>query len=223
MIHDELHEQLKNLEADIHIITTFCKNIQLEEQFNRLDTLIKQENFWQNPQQTEILKELQQIKTQYEQYKEIMLAARDLKDLVSLFATDETELPAIATDLALLIQRAHAFKISLLLHGPQDSSNCFLNINAGAGGTEAQDWAEMLLRMYLRWGNAHEFKTELVEASPGDVAADADRLPPSGLLDRRPHPPGGVPHHQLRMDAPHPGGLSGGRPYSVHHLHRRHL
>ena len=57
-----------------------------------------------------------------------------------------------------------------MFSGDMDSNNAFLDIQAGSGGTEAQDWAEMLLRMYLRWGEQHEFKTDLIEASPGDVA-----------------------------------------------------
>ena len=54
--------------------------------------------------------------------------------------------------------------------GEMDPMNAFLDIQAGSGGTEAQDWAEMLLRMYLRWGERREFKTELIEVSPGEVA-----------------------------------------------------
>jgi peptide chain release factor 2 len=57
-----------------------------------------------------------------------------------------------------------------MFSGEMDSANAFLDIQAGSGGTEAQDWAEMLLRMYLRWAEQHGFKTELMEASPGDVA-----------------------------------------------------
>ncbi|MBF5056768.1 peptide chain release factor 1 [Alcanivorax sp. 521-1] len=57
-----------------------------------------------------------------------------------------------------------------MFSGEMDTANAYLDIQAGSGGTEAQDWAEMLLRMYLRWGEAHGFKTELVEASDGDVA-----------------------------------------------------
>jgi peptide chain release factor 2 len=57
-----------------------------------------------------------------------------------------------------------------MFSGEMDANNAFLDIQAGSGGTEAQDWAEMLLRMYLRWGEAHGFKTELMEASAGDVA-----------------------------------------------------
>jgi peptide chain release factor 2 len=57
-----------------------------------------------------------------------------------------------------------------MFSGEMDASNAFLEINSGSGGTEAQDWAEMLLRMYLRWGEDHGFKTELMECSQGDVA-----------------------------------------------------
>ena len=57
-----------------------------------------------------------------------------------------------------------------MFSGEMDERNAYLDIQAGAGGTEAQDWAEMLLRMYLRWGEARGFKTELIEVSPGDVA-----------------------------------------------------
>ena len=57
-----------------------------------------------------------------------------------------------------------------MFSGEMDASNAFLDIQSGSGGTEAQDWAEMILRMYLRWGEAHGYKTELMEVSPGDVA-----------------------------------------------------
>jgi peptide chain release factor 2 len=57
-----------------------------------------------------------------------------------------------------------------MFSGEMDECNAFLDIQSGSGGTEAQDWAEMLLRMYLRWGEAHDFKTELMEVSSGDVA-----------------------------------------------------
>ena len=57
-----------------------------------------------------------------------------------------------------------------MFSGEMDPNNCYLDIQSGSGGTEAQDWAEMLLRMYLRWGERSNFKTELIEVSPGDVA-----------------------------------------------------
>ena len=66
--------------------------------------------------------------------------------------------------------RAAAAELETLLAGEADGSDCFVEIHAGAGGTESQDWAEMLLRMYARWADAHGFKTEFVEESPGEEA-----------------------------------------------------
>jgi peptide chain release factor 2 len=57
-----------------------------------------------------------------------------------------------------------------MFSNPLDSNNAYVDIQAGSGGTEAQDWAEMLLRMYLKWGDKHNFKTELIQVSPGEVA-----------------------------------------------------
>jgi peptide chain release factor 2 len=60
--------------------------------------------------------------------------------------------------------------VECLFSGEADGNDCFIEIHAGAGGTESQDWAEMLLRMYLRWAERHEFKTEIIDENPGDEA-----------------------------------------------------
>ena len=83
---------------------------------------------------------------------------------------DEASVEAVAADLEKLENEVEELEFRRMFSGEMDACNAFLDIQAGSGGTEAQDWAEMLLRMYLRWGEAHGFKTELIEASPGDVA-----------------------------------------------------
>jgi peptide chain release factor 2 len=77
---------------------------------------------------------------------------------------------SVISDLALLETRLAELEFRRMFSGEMDANNSFLEIQSGSGGTEAQDWAEMLLRMYLRWGEQHDFKTELLEASAGDVA-----------------------------------------------------
>jgi peptide chain release factor 2 len=69
-----------------------------------------------------------------------------------------------------LEKKVDELEFQRMFSGEMDASNAFLDINAGSGGTEAQDWAEMLLRMYLRWAEAHDFEAELIEVSPGEVA-----------------------------------------------------
>ncbi len=83
---------------------------------------------------------------------------------------DEDTLKAIDQDLKELDARVAVLEFRRMFSGEMDPNNAFLDVQSGSGGTEAQDWAEMLLRMYLRWGERKGFKTELIEVSPGEVA-----------------------------------------------------
>ena len=149
MLIDELEEQLKNLEPDIKTIITFWGNSGLEKEFLNLQTQSEQVDFWQNPHQTELLKELQRIRLLHDQYLYITNMQKELPELIELFQDDQVELAKLKTEAHELSRTVRKFKIALLLSDPQDNSNCFVIINAGAGGTESQDWAEILLRMYV--------------------------------------------------------------------------
>lgn len=83
---------------------------------------------------------------------------------------DEETVSSIIEELGELTRRLAAMEFRRMFSGEQDASNAFVEIQSGSGGTEAQDWANMLLRMYLRWGEAHDFKTEIIELSAGEVA-----------------------------------------------------
>jgi len=83
---------------------------------------------------------------------------------------DAETIASVEADLSSFEEQVELLEFRRMFSGEMDSANAFLDIQAGSGGTEAQDWAEMLLRMYLRWGEQHEFKTELMEVSAGDVA-----------------------------------------------------
>jgi len=96
----------------------------------------------------------------------------DCAELVEMAAEedDEDTLNSVNQDLESLEEQIALLEFRRMFSGEQDANSAFVDIQSGSGGTEAQDWAEMLLRMYLRWGEAQGFKTELMEASPGDVA-----------------------------------------------------
>ena len=83
---------------------------------------------------------------------------------------DADTLEEIAADLERYTKQVEELEFRRMFSGEMDPSNAFLEIQSGSGGTEAQDWAEMLLRMYLRWGEQRGFATELIEVSPGEVA-----------------------------------------------------
>lgn len=103
---------------------------------------------------------------------ELITGLADADDLLALAAEeqDEETLEALAADLEQQDARVRGLEFRRMFAGEMDAKNAFLDIQAGSGGTEAQDWAEMLLRMYLRWGERRAFKTELLEVSPGEVA-----------------------------------------------------
>ncbi len=83
---------------------------------------------------------------------------------------DEDTVASVAEDLGNLEKTVAGLEFRRMFSGEMDAHNAFLEIQAGSGGTEAQDWAEMLLRMYLRWAERKGFKTEIIELSPGEVA-----------------------------------------------------
>ena len=77
---------------------------------------------------------------------------------------------AVSADVDSLLANVEKMEFQRMFSGDHDDASAFVDIQSGAGGTEAQDWANMLLRMYLRWAEAHDFKAELIEASEGEVA-----------------------------------------------------
>ena len=96
----------------------------------------------------------------------------DNKELLDLAAEedDSEAVTALQQDLDSLHSQLETLEFRRMFSGEMDANSAFLDIQSGSGGTEAQDWADMLLRMYLRWGERRGFKTELLEASSGDVA-----------------------------------------------------
>jgi peptide chain release factor 2 len=99
-------------------------------------------------------------------------ALQDADELLEVAADegDEETLQAIEEDVRRLDADIASLEFRRMFSGEMDAANAFLDIQSGSGGTEAQDWAEMILRMYLRWGERHGFKTELIEVSSGEVA-----------------------------------------------------
>jgi Protein chain release factor B len=170
MLLDDLKEKLKQIAPDIETIKTFWSNSNNEAEFQELLEKSNQEDFWKNPQQTEILKSLQKIRTQRDSYLEVIKNHEELLELIELFHNDENELQKLSEDVTRHCRQVARFKVALLLQDEQDNANCFLNINSGAGGTESQDWAEMLLRMYLRFCEREKYTIAILDYQSGEEA-----------------------------------------------------
>jgi peptide chain release factor 2 len=170
MLIDELKEQLKTIEPSIEAIKTFYKNGKIEEQFKNLEKQINEPDFWKHPDQIKISKEHQRIKHLVEAYKKTISSFTETNELLELFADNEEELNNIKPELQHFCKKVNKFKIELLLNKEDDSKNCFLSINSGAGGTESQDWASMLSRMYLRFCERENFKVDILDYQAGEEA-----------------------------------------------------
>lgn len=128
---------------------------------------------WANPERAQALgKERAQLESVVGSLQKLQNDLIDLNELFILAKAEEDEatISEVANDLLDIEQQVANLEFRRMFSGKMDAANAYLDIQAGSGGTEAQDWAEMLLRMYLRWGEQHGFRAELVECSAGDVA-----------------------------------------------------
>ena len=128
---------------------------------------------WENPEKAQSLgKERARLHEVVNTLDALSSGLRDNLELLEMAVTedDEETVSAITEELGELTRRLEAMEFQRMFSGDLDASNAFLEIQSGSGGTEAQDWANMLLRMYLRWGEKHGFTTEIVELSDGEVA-----------------------------------------------------
>ena len=128
---------------------------------------------WNNPEHAQSLgRERAALEIVVLTLDELEGGLADAGDLLEMAIEEEDAdtIDSVVEDLEKFEAKIADLEFRRMFSGQMDGSNAFLDIQAGSGGTEAQDWAEMLLRMFLRWGETHDFKTELMEVSPGDVA-----------------------------------------------------
>ena len=128
---------------------------------------------WDDPERAQELgRERASLEAVVSAIEQLTSGARDAADLLELAAgeDDPDTVNEVEKEIDSLVAVLEQLEFRRMFSGEMDASNAYLDIQAGSGGTEAQDWAEMMLRMYLRWGEAHDFRTELIEVSAGDVA-----------------------------------------------------
>ncbi|KTD51181.1 peptide chain release factor 2 [Legionella quateirensis] len=146
-----------------------AKNERLEEVIRELES----PTVWDNPEQAQALgREKTQLEAVVLSLSELGQSVIDLTELFELAKeeNDEQTINEIGEEVKGIEQQVAGLEFRRMFSGRMDNSNAYLDIQSGSGGTEAQDWAEMLLRMFLRWGEQHGFVTELIECSPGEVA-----------------------------------------------------
>ena len=147
-----------------------------ENKRERLDEVsreLEDPDIWNQPELAQKLgKERASLEVAVKTIDDVESGVAEASDLLAMAAEedDQDTLQAIQNDLQQLELRVADLEFRRMFAGEMDPNNAFMDVQSGSGGTEAQDWAEMLLRMYLRWGERKGFKTELLEVSPGEVA-----------------------------------------------------
>ncbi len=127
--------------------------------------------FWDNSKAAEAaMKKLRELKSWVNDWEEVHTAIEDLKLIYDFFKMGEAEESDVTEQYNLTKEMLEKLELKNMLRRDEDKLGALLKINAGAGGTESQDWAEMLMRMYLRWGEAHNYKVKEVNYQAGDEA-----------------------------------------------------
>ncbi|CAG0911135.1 unnamed protein product, partial [Cyprideis torosa] len=146
---------------------------QRAEELEEVERELEDPDIWNDPERAQGLGQTRaRLETIVRGIQQLEEGLTDSKDLLDMAAeeSDEDTVEAVASDLDDFEAQVAKLEFQRMFSGELDASNCFVDIQSGSGGTEAQDWAEILLRMYLRWGERHGFKTELMECSAGEVA-----------------------------------------------------
>ncbi|MGR3985052.1 MAG: peptide chain release factor 2 [Gammaproteobacteria bacterium] len=144
-----------------------------KERLGQVALKLEDANIWDTPAEAQALgRERARLQRVVAAIDDLQRSIKDSAELLELARAEEDAraVAEIAADAAATAAALDKMEFSRMFSGEADSHNAFLDIQAGSGGTEAQDWAEMLLRMYLRWGEEQGYHTDLVEKSHGDVA-----------------------------------------------------
>lgn len=157
-------------------MTAFGGIFEVDQKIERLleiKTLLEDPNIWNQPELTQTLgKERAALENTVNMMQNLQIQLQDAEELYQLAIEekDDSALTEVMQDIEKLTINIVDLEFRRMFSGEMDAKAAYMDIQAGSGGTEAQDWANMLLRMYLRWGERHGFKAEIIEMSPGEVA-----------------------------------------------------
>ena len=173
----EYSELLKSLTTKMENITNIVKPDELQKRLEEIEQMQQDPNFWNDAKNAgKISQEKTRTERILETYNNANDALADAKEYFELAKAekDEETLEMLFEDAENLEEHIKALEVQMMLSGEHDSKNAIVSIHPGAGGTESQDWASMLYRMYLRWAERHGFKTEVLDYQPGEEAGIKD-------------------------------------------------
>ncbi|MCP4697332.1 MAG: peptide chain release factor 2 [Gammaproteobacteria bacterium] len=166
-------QRIHDMQVRVDVLRGYLDYTTKDERLVEVNRELEEPAVWNDPARAQALgRERAELEKTVHTIKTLDKGLNDSCDLLEMAQQEEDvqTAEAVRADLAELEERLAELEFARMFPGKMDSHNAFLDIQSGSGGTEAQDWAEMLLRMYLRWIERKEFKSEMIEVSPGEVA-----------------------------------------------------
>ncbi|MFO7825243.1 MAG: peptide chain release factor 2 [Cyclobacterium sp.] len=164
-------DQLKDLKARILALRRYLDYDRKKTEIEEFEAISAQPDFWNDPEEAEkMMKQIQARKAWTSQFEDVNTAVQDLDVLYEFYNAGEVSEEEIKTEYQKNLQKVEDLELKKMLSGEEDQLNAMLEINPGAGGTESNDWASILLRMYIMWGEKNGYKVKEVDLQEGEVA-----------------------------------------------------
>ena len=170
---EEEKYRLENFRANIEELGSALRIDELREKLEKLDATTQDPEFWNNQENSgKVLKEVKRLKDKIAEYDDLYAKLEDTVTLAELAIeeNDESMVEEVETAEQEILAEEEKIRIEILLSGEYDQNNAIISLHPGAGGTEAQDWAQMLYRMYTRWGERHGYNVKLIDWLDGEGA-----------------------------------------------------
>ncbi|MDD4875900.1 MAG: peptide chain release factor 2 [Dehalococcoidales bacterium] len=166
-----MQDKLNDLKSRVAMALVHLDIPAKEQEITRLEKETADPSFWYDQSQAQdIMRQLSDTRKLVDQWRVLEKRIADIIELVLLAEDDASLLEELQTEVNIIAAQLDNMELELAFKSEYDSRNAIITIHAGAGGTESQDWAEMLLRMYMRWAERHGYKSDILDISPGDEA-----------------------------------------------------
>ncbi|HET7749499.1 MAG TPA: peptide chain release factor 2 [Terriglobales bacterium] len=168
---EELEQEYVALKDKVRDLREYLDADRLRQQLSEIEKKASDPKLWSNPQESQrVMRERKRLEDVLATESDLARRSDDIVAYLELAREGENVAADLKREIAALRETVDRIETETLLSGENDARNAIVTIHPGAGGTESQDWAEMLLRMYLRWGERHGFETVLNDYQPGDEA-----------------------------------------------------
>jgi len=170
---EEYRVKLNNIKPDLELLRGALKLESAQKEIEELEAASEREGFWNDVEKSQqVQKRLKTLKSKVETYNKLCAAWDDMQVMceMAIEEGDDSMLPELQEEYKAFSEKMESTRLSTLLTGEYDANNAILTFHAGAGGTEAQDWASMLYRMYNMWADRHGYKVKVMDYLDGDEA-----------------------------------------------------